>query len=93
MRMHDIVIHKASFFRTTTEDEEEDAKSWSIQRWLQHGIWKIDLECHPNPYSYLYRGSELNMMNYIIRERKRREKLEKYQSEVYGEFEDEYSGL
>ena len=30
MRMHDIVLRKSSFFRQTTADEEEEAKSWSL---------------------------------------------------------------
>lgn len=93
MRMHNIVLAHASFFKHTSEEEEEEAKSWSIQRWLSVGLWKIDLKTHPNPYSYLYRGSQLNMMNWILRERKRIQRLQEYQKEQYGEFEGEYPAL
>lgn len=57
LRMHNIVLAHSAFFKQTSADEEEEAKSWSIQRWLSVGLWKIDLKAHPNPYSYLYRGS------------------------------------
>jgi len=30
LRMHDIVLCKSSFFKYTTMDEEDEAKSWSI---------------------------------------------------------------
>ena len=93
MRMHDIVICKAAFFRQTTVEEEEEAKSWSLQRWIQIGLFKIDLKQHPNPYSYLYRGSQLNMMNWILRERKRQAKNRIYQREYMRELEGEFAGM
>lgn len=78
LRIHDIVVKKATFFRQTTIEEEEEAKSWSLTRWIERGLFKINLKAYPNPYSYLYRGSQLNMTNYIMRERKRAQKLHNY---------------
>ena len=93
LRIHDIVVKKATFFKQTTIEEEEEAKSWSLTRWIQRGLFKINLKAYPNPYSYLYRGSQLNMTNYIMRERKRAKKLLTYQMEIYNDFVDSHPSL
>ena len=56
-------------------------------------MFKIDLSKHPNPYSYLFRGSQMNMMNWILRERKKAKRLQEYQNELYKSTEEEYAGM
>ena len=71
MNIHDIVIRTQGFFANTSEEEREEAKSYSLERWLVSGIYKIDLKTHDNPFSYIYAGVYLNMLNRIMRMRKR----------------------
>lgn len=71
MKIHDIVLRTQSFFVQSTIEEREEAKSYSIARWIERGIQRIDLESHHNPFSYIYAGCYLNMMNRILRMRKK----------------------
>ena len=71
MRIHDIVIKTNSYFRTTTKDEEDEGRSYSLERWLKRGLWLIDLSKRDNPFSYIYAGTYLNIINKISNMRKK----------------------
>lgn len=71
MRIHDIVIKTSSFFTQTTREEEEEGRSYSIERWLKRGLWLIDLSKRDNPFSYLFAGTYLNIVNKITNMRKK----------------------
>ena len=80
MRIHDIVIKTNSYFRTTTKDEEDEGRSYSLERWLKRGLWLIDLSKRDNPFSYIYAGTYLNIINKISNMRKKqiqRDQLQK----------------
>lgn len=80
MRIHDIVIKTSSYFTQTTREEEEEGRSYSLERWLKRGLWLIDLSKRDNPFSYLFAGTYLNIVNKIMNMRKKqiqREKLQK----------------
>ncbi len=44
MRIHDIVVKMTEKFRSEDPHIIEEAKSYSIYRWLKKGLWTIDLE-------------------------------------------------
>ena len=80
MRIHDIVIKTSSYFTQTTREEEEEGRSYSLERWLKRGLWLIDLSKRDNPFSYLFAGTYLNIVNKIMTMRKKqiqRERLQK----------------
>lgn len=80
MRVHDIVIKTSSYFTQTTREEEEEGRSYSLERWLKRGLWLIDLSKRDNPFSYLFAGTYLNIVNKIMTMRKKqiqRERLQK----------------
>ena len=80
MRIHDIVIKTSSYFTQTIREEEEEGRSYSLERWLKRGLWLIDLSKRDNPFSYLFAGTYLNIVNKIMTMRKKqiqRERLQK----------------
>lgn len=80
MRIHDIVVKTSSYFRQTTREEEEEGRSYSLERWMKCGLWTIDLQKRDNPFSYLFAGTYLNIVNKITNMRKKqiqREHLQK----------------
>ena len=85
MRIHDIVIKTSSYFRQTTHEEEEEAKSYSIERWISRGIYNIDLKKHINPFSYMYSGAFLNMLSRIQCMRRKQIKREQYERKMLNE--------
>ena len=90
MNIHDIVIRTQSFFANTSEEEREEAKSYSLERWLTSGIYKIDLESHDNPFSYIYAGCSMNMLNRIMRMRKREADKAAYAKKALEEFRSQF---
>lgn len=90
MNIHDIVLKTQSFFLSASADEKDEAKSYSLERWLTSGIYKIDLVTHENPFSYIYAGVYLNMMNRIQRMRKAESDKEKYSKKVLDEFRSQF---
>lgn len=79
MRIHDIVVRTSSYFRQTTREEEEEGRSYSLERWLKCGLWTIDLQKRDNPFSYLFAGTYLNIVNRIMNMRKKQIQKEKLQ--------------
>lgn len=71
LRIHDIVVKTTSFFKQTTKEEEEEGRSYSLERWLKCGLWTIDLSKRDNPFSYIYAGTYLNIVNKIMTMRKK----------------------
>ena len=61
-----------------------------MERWLTSGIYKIDLESHDNPFSYIYAGCSLNMLNRIMRMRKREADKAAYAKMVLEEFRSQF---
>lgn len=76
LRIHDIVMKTTTYFRQTTREEEEESRSYSLERWLKRGLWTIDLAKKDNPFSYIYAGTYLNMVNRITSMRRKQMKLE-----------------
>lgn len=67
MRIHDIVLKMTEKFRSEDPSVMEEAKSYSIYRWLKKGLWSIDLKKYSSPFSYIYSGSFLNMLHSVQR--------------------------
>lgn len=44
LNIHDIVLKTQSFFLSASVEEKEEARSYSLERWLTSGIYKINLE-------------------------------------------------
>lgn len=81
------------FFIQTSEEEREEAKSYSIARWVTSGIYRIDLKKHENPFSYIYAGCYLNMLNRILRMRKHEQDRAEYAKKVMDEFKSQFPEL
>lgn len=90
LNIHDIVLKTQSFFLSASVEEKEEARSYSLERWLTSGIYKINLEAHYNPFSYIYAGVYLNMLNRIMRLRKSEEDKAKYTEKVLEEFRSQF---
>lgn len=85
VRVHEIVRKMCGYFRHCTQEEIEEATSWSIERWLTRGVRQVDLARYDNPFSYFFRGSKMNMMNRIQQMRKKQRRRERYEQAVRDE--------
>lgn len=81
MRIHDIVRKKHEFFRQCSQEEIDEAVSWSLERWVK-GFGYIDLTKYENPFSYFYRGTYLNMLNRIQTLRHKEGLRQEYENEI-----------
>lgn len=91
LNIHDIVLKTQSFFLSASVEEKEEARSYSLERWLTSGIYKINLETHYNPFSYIYAGVYLNMLNRIMRLRKSEADKAEYSDKLKEEYESQFA--
>lgn len=92
-RIHDAVIAKQKRLNSFTEEQLIEARSWSLWRWLECGIRKIDLSKFQNPFSYIYTGAYLNMLNRCLRIKKQEERRQQYVTQVMQEVKAQFPGL
>lgn len=86
VRIHDIVVKTTPKFRTEDPQLIEEARSYSMYRWIKNGVRTVDLSKHQSPFSYLYSGTYINILHSLQAQKRDRDRYCEYAKRRAEEF-------
>lgn len=92
LRIHDIVVKTTPRFRSEDPDMIEEARSYSMYRWIKNGIRTVDLRKR-SPFSYLYSGTYINILHSLLAQKRDRDRRQEYARRLTEQLQQELPSL